>query len=293
MDKNSFLKDPSVVKFTDWLTKNLSTLTIRLSIKKSRFVSSPVSTTVVGIGNVLPNYAWKSVGMRVGDWTETKQYLAGLSRVLTAAVNSGDNAAARNACRDILAWGGNRNWAVGAYPFLDAKATAGTLCNYIAVCGNAFSLANADEADLFPPVAHMNAMLTKIHALYAADGLPIYDSRVAAAIASIAELWRRDTKKSDTPLPPALSFPATSPSRTVLKLFPGSSHPGVMIYGAPNTCAQWSSAKVRLGWIMENVLTRLPELFSTCCPTPRTVDRMHAFEASLFMIGSDVTCLSA
>lgn len=291
MNRDIFLNDPDVKDFIEWLNKNLPPLTICLKIKQSRFVPSSISTSVVGIDNVLPKYIWKSVGMQIGDWTETKLRLTALSRALTTAVSSGNNIAALDTCRDILAWGGNRNWAIGAYPFLNAMATAGTLCNYIAVCGGAFSLASADEAVLCPPIGLMNAMLTKVHALYATDGLPIYDSRVAAAIASLVELWRNNTNRSGTPLPSALAFPATMRSRTVLRLFPDASHPGIMTYGAPDTCAQWSSAKVRLGWIMESVLTQRPRLFSTCCPTPSLADRMHAFEASLFMIGYDVACL--
>jgi hypothetical protein len=170
-------------------------------------------------------------------------------------------------------------------------ATAGTLCQYITDTGASFSLATARLSALTPPVGMMNSMLTKVHALYAQDGLPIYDSRVAAAIASLVEMWRVDTGKSGGPLPSVLAFPATMTSRTVVSLFPHSNHPGVMVYGAPGTVAQWSSAKVKLGWIMESVLQKLPKLFSACYPNPCLADRMHAFEASLFMIGYNVACL--
>lgn len=64
-----------------------------------------------------------------------------------------------------------------------------------------------------------------------------------------------------------------------------------MAYGAPETAGQWASAKVRLGWIMESILEKPPKLFSDCRPAPSLADRMHSFEASLFMVGCDVTCL--
>jgi hypothetical protein len=64
-----------------------------------------------------------------------------------------------------------------------------------------------------------------------------------------------------------------------------------MAYGAPETAGQWASAKVRLGWFMESIQGRLPKLFAECCPAPSLADRMHAFEASLFMVGHDVRCL--
>lgn len=311
MTKTDFLNDANVEDFIEWLAYpsegdfpainaghtdgkesfSLLSFPICLSIKKSRFVPMGITVRVNGIENVLRHYMWKSAGMAKGDWPETKTCLTALSVALRAAVGSSDNSATLNACSAILKWGGNRNWKVGAYPFLHGLDSAETLWQYITNTGASFSLATADESKLTPTVSLMNAMLTKVHALYASDGLPIYDSRVAAAIASLVEMWRVDTGKSGTSLPPRLAFPATMTSRTVLRLFPHANHPGVMLYGAPDTVAQWSSAKVRLGWILESVLTKLPGLFSTCCATPSLADRMHAFEASLFMIGYDVTCL--
>jgi hypothetical protein len=165
------------------------------------------------------------------------------------------------------------------------------LCPYLSDAGAAFALDTADVDAIVPPVALLNSMLTKVHALYAEDGLPIYDSRVAAAIASLVEMWRVATGKSGNPLPALLIFPATAASRTVRGLFPTARSPCVMAYGAPETTGQWASAKVRLGWVMESILRRLPELFAECRPAPSLAERMHAFEASLFMVGYDVRCL--
>lgn len=311
MTRTDFLKDPNVKDFVEWLAHprvgdfpaigaghtdrkepfSVLSFPICLNIKKSRFVPKGVKVRVKGIEGVLSHYTWKSAGIHKGDWPETKTRLTALSVALRAAVGRESNKDALEACRDILKWGGNRNSKVGAYPFLHGMETTRTLWKYITETGTSFSLATADESNLTPPVSLMNAMLTKVHALYASDGLPIYDSRVAAAIASLVEMWRVDTGKTGAPLPSVLAFPATMASRTVLRLFPHADHPGVMVYGAPGTIAQWSSAKVRLGWVMESVLKKLPGLFSNCCKSPSLTDRMHAFEASLFMIGSDVACL--
>ena len=102
--------------------------------------------------------------------------------------------------------------------------------------------------------------------------------------------YRRATGSALKSLPPVLTFPATLTTRTVLRLFPGAIHPGVMVYGSATTPQDWSSAKVRLGWIMEAVLTKLPDLVLSG-QQASLADRMHAFEASLFIIGYDVTCL--
>jgi hypothetical protein len=43
--------------------------------------------------------------------------------------------------------------------------------------------------------------------------------------------------------------------------------------------------------LQDSILGKMLALFSDCCSTPSLADRMHAFEASLFMVGYDVTCL--
>lgn len=285
MNKKQFLNDSAVESFIDWLSSNLSKIEINLKVGKSRFVQHPINEKIIGINNVLQRYQWKSIGMQSGSWSETKARLGELSEKLKSAVISNDENATLDACKNILAWGGNRNWNVGAYTFLQCKAKAGTLCNYISKAGTAMRLSDADTTKLSPAIEKMNAMLTKVHALYTEDGLPIYDSRVAAAIASLVELWRKRQNLSGVTLPPALSFPATVSTRSVYQAFPDTqSDPGLIGYDAESSIA-WASAKVRLGFILQAVLERNNALFSD-------ENRMHAFEACLFMIGYNVGCLA-
>ena len=291
MNKQAFLANQDVEDFLAWLARELPRLKVRLDIKRSRFVPSGLKVDVTGLGSVLAHYTWKSHGMATGDWPEASAHLAALAHALRDAVRRDSDPDALDACRDILQWGGNRNWNTGAYPFLSARAAAGVFGRYMKDTGAAFALDTADVDTPVPPVETLNSMLTKVHALYAEDGLPIYDSRVAAAIASLVEMWRLATGKSGDPLPAPLTFPATTASRTVHGLFPHANAPGVLAYGAPETATQWASSKVRLGWIMESMLEEMPELFSGCCASPSIADHMHAFEASLFMVGYDVGCL--
>ena len=284
MNRIEFLQDADVTACVDWLAERCTDMPVHLRIKGSPFVPGGINSDVNGLNAVLELYQWR------GGWADTLQTLEALAADLRNAVARESDEDALAACGAIVDWGGNRDARKGAYPFLEAKVSdAGDLCSYLREAGTAFCLHTADLERISPPVLSMNSMLTKVHALYATDGLPIYDSRVAAAIATLVECWRVAEGRNDLPLPPALAFPATSRARMVTNLIHDAQKPGVMIYGAADTPSKWSSAKIRLGWILEAVLIRVPPLFANYNDLPR---RMHAFEASLFMMGSDVTCLS-
>ncbi len=227
--------------------------------------------------------------MTTGNWAETCATLAQLSADLCLAVNTGNQDDAFAACKEILRWGGNRNPTVGALPFLTSKCVAQSLCNYLQSCKAAFVLNEADTTLLMPPVENMNAMLTKVHALNADDGLPIYDSRVAAAIGSLVEGWRVSACITD-PVPAELAFPSTAINRTVWRLFPDAQSPGHITYTGPDDILNWAVAKVRLGWLLEALANRSGTALKGLGAT--VPQRMRALEAALFMIGYDVRCLA-
>lgn len=295
MIRTEFLKTAAVDDFTTWLARNCDNLIIDLDIKRSRFVPQGTQMRLVGMNAVLPHYVWRSEGSLAGQWPETKQHLGELAAALKLALGAdNDNDAVMSVCRRILQWGGDRNPAKGASPFLARMHAEKTLATYLQAAKSAFNLDEAVTNATHPPAARMNSMLTKVHALASDDGLPIYDSRVAAAIGSLVELWRRDTGLQEQALPDELVFPATMASRTVQHLFGDAMNPGVMSY-APNkadrTARQWSAAKIHLGWVMQDVLRKAGMLFAEEA-SDDTRDRMHAFEATLFIIGYDVWCLA-
>ena len=148
MDKKTFLADPNVQTFIGWAIKKLPDLNIHLQIGRSRFVPWGVSVNAKGINDVLQEYMWKSTGMVSGDWSETVSHLTTLSTQLRDAVNSKNNEAILKACEAILAWEGNRNSKVGAYPFLREQPN---LSDYILDTGNAFILETADLSKLAAP----------------------------------------------------------------------------------------------------------------------------------------------
>lgn len=216
--------------------------------------------------------------------------MAELRQQLREAVGSGDDEASLAACERIIQWGGERNRAKGARPFLNRLKRERRLAVYIADVARFLSLAEV-EVPHGGEVELMNSMLTKVHSLYATDGLPIYDSRVAAASAALAEAYRR-IELPKTPMPDALRFPNVGGAdrklllrRRVRRLFPDAVIQGSVPYASSQSATRWTNAKWRLGKLLQRVVRLNPGLLAN---EGAEAERMHGLEAALFMIGYDV-----
>lgn len=288
-DQHAFDKNPHVCAFTKWATQHLSVLPISFNFAASWAVPGGLREDVLGLPGALAKYTWKSEGTNSGNWTETVALLGVFHARLRDAIELHDEDATFEVCRGIIKWGGDRTPEKGALPFLRDFAVQKKLVGYLATARADFALAGAKLGGELR-VSKMNSMLTKVHALASDDGLPIYDSRVAAAIAALVEMWRRTPESGAQTLPELLEFPATLRSRTVRHFDPNAIAPGVMLYGKAyerRTARNWGEAKIRLGWLMQKILLARQDLF-----VGTLVERMHAFEASLFMVGYDVACLN-
>lgn len=286
--------------FARWLAEVLPRLTVHLRINGSARTPGGVAIDAVGVEAVLHAYQWRaewegSDGTRVVslDWPNTKRSLAQLGRQLREAVGSGDDDATLIVCERIIQWGGERNRATGARPFLNRLVREGRLAAYIAQAGRFLSLDHA-ELPLGTSIELMNSMLTKVHSLYAADGLPIYDSRVAAATSALAEAYRRSAMLNSA-MPEELRFPGVGGSdrksrlsRRVRRLFPEADEPGSVPYASSQATARWTNAKWRAGKVLRSVVRAEPRLLAD---EGGEAERMHALEAAFFMIGYDVLAL--
>lgn len=299
MNKEDFLNNTK--DFIDWLVEILPSLKVEFNMKSTAFVPRGNRSNGKGVEWALEQYRW------IDDWPTTRKRLNNFSRLLNSSVANGDNKSAQSVCLDIIKWGGDRNSKVGATPFILGKVKRTSLCKYIKDCSLAMSL-NVPTLNNFHHVERMNSMLTKIHAIYSCDGLPIYDSRVAASISSLVELYRVNEQTHWVIIPPDLTFPVLTRTRTPMRLNPDALNPGLLVYGGgKKTTQEWVSAKIRLGWIMQAVLAKSTSLFENelderemlgasldqCGPDSTNRIRMHAFEAALFMLGYDPKCLAA
>jgi hypothetical protein len=288
-DQHAFNKHPHVCAFTEWATQHFPVLPISFDFSASWAVPGGLREDVLGLQEALTRYIWKSEGADSGNWAATVALLGTFHERLRHAIDLHDEDAAFEVCKAIIQWGGDRNPERGALPFLLDLTVQKKLVGYLATARADFALAGAKLGGELR-VSKMNSMLTKVHAMASNDGLPIYDSRVAAAIAALVEMWRRLPDSGAQTLPELLAFPATLPSRTVRHFDPNAIAPGVLLYGKAHerrTARRWGEAKIRLGWLMQKILLARQDLF-----VGTLVERMHAFEASLFMVGYDVACLN-
>ncbi|CAE6961266.1 hypothetical protein [Paraburkholderia domus] len=297
MNRKQFLDDPEVAEFVTWLAGFAGRVPVELNIGRSGRVPQGVVKTVHGLDGVIDTYVWRADwtddrGSSVKSlcWDSTARSLKRLGETLRAALASESDEAAMRACHAIFEWGGERNISVGARPFLEAKRASGQLVTYLKAARDAFRLSSG-RLDQLGAIEDVNSMLTKVYALASDDGLPIYDSRVAAAMASLVELFRIKTRRAWRQVPARLLFPTMDASarRKLIGLHTGAlmSKGASMYYTQADMPARWASAKLRLGWIAEDLLRQAPQLLSA-----QPHSRLHAFEASLFMIGYDVRCLA-
>lgn len=288
MNKSEYLSDPDVIDFVSWLKQNLETLNFKLNIKSSRFVPGGIDKEVKGISKISKLYRWKAPGTGAGGLKETQSYIKSLSNRLKSSISEGTDQETLDICKDILRWGGNRNFNVGAFPFLNEKSDQSppSLNSYLRETQRLLTLKNADT-DSLDAIERMNAMLTKVHSFASPDGLPIYDSRVAACITTLVEKWRQDGQIARDHTPPTLLFPCTDSSRT-----PDSAYDNVdriqIITSSPNYSKLWASAKIRTGWLIQSILDDnniLPEFTDT-------EERMRVMEACFFLLGYHPSSIS-
>jgi hypothetical protein len=277
MNREEFLSHEEVIDFIEWLKDELTKIEFKLNFTSSRYVPGGLECDVTGISNVLEKYVWCSAwtdqkGLRINskDWYSTHESLVTLSAWLNDVVENGQIDDVRKACFEVLKWGGVR----GALPFL---SNTQDLAQYLINCKQIFKLNQADLSNI--AVRRYDAGMTKIHALLDANGLPIYDSRVGAAISMLHAIFlnKKNIKR------PFLSFPTGAARGQQIR------NPGSFGYTTARNFSginpnEWAKYAVILGWIMEEVLNRNKEMFAG------QSSRMHAFEAALFMVGYDLRC---
>ena len=264
----------------------LSDLSINLNIKSS----SKVPDGILGKTNfheLTKVFVWRAPGMRIGNFAENNLKIQELSNAIKNASTNND---ALEACEKILEWGGNRNNKTGALPFLKSHPN---LLTYLESVRQELNLKTAviSADNKFTHVQLMNSMLTKVHSFFSNDGLPIYDSRVAGAVATIVATWLAEKQIGGVNKMHPMLFPEVGAGglrRSVLARYPDYGYRRKLNY--PNRrhedksnksfSHEWVAAKIRLGWLLESLLEE------------KTPSGMRSLEACLFIAGYDCAAIN-
>lgn len=302
MTKTDFLETKDVATFVNWLVERLPGFSFRLRFSPSRYVPGGLVADASGLEQVLHHYMWRAswtdgaTSVQSGNWATTRRSLQRLREKLQTARNTGDEEAMLEACFAVLEWGG----VASAKPFLRRKASSRELVDYMRAAKDALDLDAGKGKDQDKglggidgvTVERFDAGLTKIHALLDTTGLPIYDSRVGAAIAMFYALYRAERGQDALPAFAQLRFPSGSARGSQVR------NPGDIsrelpsapqFYTARVSHVSWAQSQVKLGWIIQAVLKRT-DWFSDIADG--LAARAHAFEAAMFMVGYDLRCLS-
>jgi hypothetical protein len=284
MNRVEFLNEEK--GFVEWLVGKLPALEITLKIANSRFVPGGVEATCRGMEEVLTNYRWQALdGDEVVscDWPSTRDYLSKLAGHLRDSVDNGNEDSAENACLKVLRWGGVLRDKRGAKPFILGQTIAGTLVRYLKATRDLLRLdAEQSLEDVTADrVIKFDSGMTKIHALLDESGLPIYDSRVGAAISMLEALYRMELGDVRSSPHFASGRARGAQVRNPGKL--GFDNAPIVFGLRPNI---WAQNQLKLGWVISAVIDG-SNLFRNEGGVPA---RCHALEASLFMMGYDLKC---
>lgn len=315
MNKAEFLDNSDVRLFVNWAVEALPNIPVSLDITRKgtgRAAGSfgpGLTANLVGMDSITRHYQWRGQWEDADnnlhlscDWNSTRRSLADLSTYLRQSIEGDSHKTLVLCCHAVLKWGGSRNRKTGAWRFIGELGE--NLHDYMKASAAQLSLAGGDTNHTHQ-IQEMNSMLTKVHALASTDGLPIYDSRVAASIASLVEMCRQSMDNPWHTLPEPLVFKAADVSdrRSVRNLRdlaipaldPGTINRGRGNNNIRNRTDEWASSKLRLGWLIESIILESEQrgqpLFPPDTPLNDTIKaKMHAFEAGLFMMGFDTAC---
>jgi hypothetical protein len=287
MNKEEFLRQPDISAFIIWLVQNLPDLRVHLRVSRSRYVPESIDQRCVGFENLLTLYAWNNSWddgnhiIHSCDWPSTQQSLARIKRNLQQAIANQNQQETLRACKNILLWGG----VPASISFIEQQAGNDTLIMYLLNMEEHLSLTGEnDDEDLNANTGvHFNAGMSKIHAVLDTTGLPIYDSRVGAAIAMLYRLFQQQNPNMhctvNFPSGPARGNQIRNPKELNIgfQSAPQFYTPGVSAH-------KWAQTQLRLGWIVRAVLEQVDWLHNQ----GTMENRCHAFEACLFMLGYDL-----
>ena len=269
MKRAEYLNDPSVRGFLDWATPLAAGTRPLAHHWHSPKWGSWSCETLFG---AYRSYDWPFTLTLPGastpcsgrSYEDTVAVLDELSRQLRESVETNDATRFLEAAVGVVQWGQvrqNEQWlrAGGeeALPLLTTTARR----------------LDPGEADLLllSDVRRMNSGFSKIYSLLL-EGFPIYDSRVACALASLVRLFCEETGRTELPAQLAFGIP---PSRAQESRNPSSEHLTFPRIWSPR---RYARSNIMAAWLLDALSAHSP--FAELGP-----ERQRALQSAMFMIG--------
>lgn len=278
MSKRTYLQDPDVQEFIQWLAKNLDTnllahqYVVRCSKKHWQCTS---------LFDAYKKYDWSfsavpELGITAGNcFAANNVVLDAIQQKLKKALADADNGALLQAAKCLMAWGGVTN---GNNKWLDRHQD-----QLVSIITETKEVLSSGDVAAFPETIRFNAGFTKLYALIC-DDLIIYDSRVAAALGWLVVKFCQETQRSE--VPESLRFPWAGAKEASTAANPKNRCPnsGPLVFSRLRSGryhAQWA---LQASWLLKEVLEVDTSPFSRLAAQ----EQLRALEAALFMIGYDL-----
>lgn len=268
MNRAAFLGNPDVASFVDWAEPLVSGERALVHGWRSPKWGSWGCASLPG---AYENFQWRftvtmpgrAVASRGRSRQENEDALSHLRRSMRLSADAEDAAAFLNACLAVVAWGGvqlngKRLRELGSAALPTLMSNAGLLAPQTA------------NLEALRAITDMNSGFSKLYSLIL-DDFPIYDSRVACAIASLVTWYVRESGHARVPV--ALSFG--------IPLHRSAEHR--YVYGHPRLyhgqTTQYASANVRAAWLLSALVKDM-----AFAGLPKH-QRVFALQSALFMVG--------
>jgi hypothetical protein len=274
MDRDAYNDHPAVRDFLEWARPRISEPgMIRQQWTSPKYGAWSCSS----VFNAYELFEWRFSVLLPGStepvrgcsWGRNVAVLDRLRDLLRASADQGDPCAFLEAAICVVEWGGVRQ---GNKRLLH-EDLGDTALPTLTATARDLDPARADLRQL-DGIRHMNSGFSKIYSLLI-DGFPIYDSRVACALASLVQWYCEQRELTEVPEPLALEIPP-SQSRghqnlsTALPLFP------TLRWGQP---ARYAASNIKAAWLLGALAEEPP--FAGLEPDRRLL----ALQSAMFMIG--------
>ena len=272
MNRDAYLRDPHVRDFVAWAVPLVSGKRPLRHHWESRRLGSWSFERLVG---AYRRYDWPfrcslpgdSAPRRGRTYADTVEVLDDLGELLRRSEKEGDAACFLEAAVAVLEWGRVRRGERRLRALGDEALPA------LAATARLLDPATADLRRL-SGVSLMNSGFSKIYSLLLV-GFPIYDSRVACALASLVRLFCEEKERSAVPEPLTFGLP---PSQARARRDPSY---GALAFPRIWTPRRYAESNVMAAWLLDVLSQQSPfaELGA---------ERQRALQSAMFMIGYTV-----